>query len=315
MRINDSTWSQRDRVQFKSSYPHKLARTEIETHYSARNVLCVSFRGRIGNVMFQYASGFGIAKLKNMTLRISIHDRIAHIYNTSAQKVHRRQYCKFAFKKFEKSHCAFDENLSNFSQSYIKLYDYLQSWKYFASVVRELRQEFRFNDLVRLEAELVFHKAARSAMFYGMNATFVGVHIRRGDMFLAQINNESQVSGYNIAPVTYIENAMRYYKTRFHRVIFVVCSDDIRWVIWQFGRYQKLLNLVFIHRKPEVDLAVLGMCNHTVMTTGTFGWWAGWLAGGTTVYYKHYVKETSALRSQFSADFSDYFYPGWIPME
>ncbi|XP_060583087.1 galactoside alpha-(1,2)-fucosyltransferase 2-like [Ruditapes philippinarum] len=286
-----------------------------EVYYSPVNVLCVSFQGRLGNLMFQYASGFGIARQKNMTLRISKHDQIAKVFNTSAQKVHCKEYCQNAFKKFESIHCAYDPQLLNFTQIFVKLHTYLQSWKYFKSVTNSLRQELKFNDHIRATAEKIFHIATKKAKFYGQNSTYVGVHIRRGDMFYGQIKNESRISDYNIAPITYIENAMAYFKKRFPRVTFVICSDDIRWVLWRFGRYQKLLNLVFVHKKPEVDLAVLSMCNHTIMTTGTFGWWASWLAGGTTVYYKNYVKEDSVLRQQFSSDFSDFFYPGWIPME
>ncbi|XP_052280959.1 galactoside alpha-(1,2)-fucosyltransferase 1-like [Dreissena polymorpha] len=32
-----------------------------------------------------------------------------------------------------------------------------------------------------------------------------------------------------------------------------------------------------------VDMAVLSLCDHTIVSTGTFGWWAAWLAGGTTI--------------------------------
>ena len=32
-----------------------------------------------------------------------------------------------------------------------------------------------------------------------------------------------------------------------------------------------------------VDLAVLALCNHTIMDYGTFGMWAGLLAGGKII--------------------------------
>ncbi len=31
-----------------------------------------------------------------------------------------------------------------------------------------------------------------------------------------------------------------------------------------------------------MDLALLAACNHTILTYGTFGFWAGFLAGGGT---------------------------------
>lgn len=284
---------------------------------TSNNILCVSFYGRLGNLMFQYASAFGIAKQSNRTFLVSEHDVIPKIFNTSALTVPDKSYCKHAYNRLEKYHCAFDPNLANFSKDYpkVKLYQYLQSWKYFASVTNEVRKEFKFNDDITKQAEGVFHSATKTTRFYHNHSTYVGLHIRRGDMFIAQIKSRNQLSGYNIAPMLYIENAMNYFKSHYERVTFVICSDDIRWAVYQLGRYQKRLNLVFIHKEPEIDLAVLSMCNHTIMTTGTFGWWGAWLAGGTTVYYKHYVKEDSAIRKQFSDDFSDFFYLGWIPME
>lgn len=287
------------------------------TNVTSNNVLCVSFYGRLGNLMFQYASAFGIAKQTNRTFLVSEHDVIPQVFNTSAQTVPDKQYCKLAYNKLEKYHCAFDPNVANFSKLYpkVKLYQYLQSWKYFASVTNEVRKEFKFNEDITKQAEGVFNDAAKTTRFYRNHSTYIGLHIRRGDMFLAQIKSRKQAPGYNLAPMGYIEKAMSYFRSHYERVTFVICSDDIRWAVWQLGRYQQILNLVFIHKEPEIDLAVLGLCNHTIMTTGTFGWWGAWLAGGTTVYYKHYVKEDSAIRKQFSADFSDYFYHGWIPME
>jgi len=60
----------------------------------------------------------------------------------------------------------------------------------------------------------------------------------------------------------------------------------------------------------EQDLAILSQCNHTIMTVGTYGWWAGYLAGGITVYYKNFPAEGSSFYRIFSKD--DFFPPHWI---
>ena len=36
---------------------------------------------------------------------------------------------------------------------------------------------------------------------------------------------------------------------------------------------------------PERDMALLSLCEHTVVSVGSFGWWSAWLANGVTVYY------------------------------
>ena len=64
--------------------------------------------------------------------------------------------------------------------------------------------------------------------------------------------------------------------------------------------------------KPEIAMAVLTLCDHVIATVGSFGWWIGWLTGGEVTYFKWPAKEGTELRKQYSKDYSDYFYPGWI---
>ena len=60
----------------------------------------------------------------------------------------------------------------------------------------------------------------------------------------------------------------------------------------------------------EEDLAILSSCNHTIMTVGTYGWWAGYLAGGITVYYRNFPAKGSELVPWFSRE--DHFPPDWV---
>lgn len=267
--------------------------------------------------MFQYASAFGIGRAKGLTVRISKSDRIARYFNISAQQLEAGNICGHVLYRLEKFHCAYDPRMLQISNHYNWMVGpYLQSWKYFFSVTKELRREFRFKEHIAVQAQFIFKNAAKRTKYFRKGETYVGIHIRRGDMLALQKRNDTKMAGYNVAPRKYILNAMRYFMKLYHHVTFVVCSDDMKWVKREFGKYYKLLNLMLIEKNhPAVDLAILGMCNHTIMTTGTFSWWAAWLAGGTTVYYKHFIQENSFLRGQFSEDFSDYYYPGWIAME
>jgi galactoside 2-L-fucosyltransferase 1/2 len=43
-----------------------------------------------------------------------------------------------------------------------------------------------------------------------------------------------------------------------------------------------------VGNSASADLAILSSCNHSVVTAGSFGWWAAWLANGYTVYYGNY---------------------------
>ena len=129
-------------------------------------------------------------------------------------------------------------------------------------------------------------------------------------------------------------------------VVFVVCSDDTSWsqehfrsAVWRVtqqlnssnaaedefhfslrkGRentanHRPLSAKVVVVYSPggssEQDLALLSYCNHTIMTVGTFGWWAGYLAGGITVYYKEFPAPGGNLERWFSRD--DFFPSEWV---
>jgi len=96
------------------------------------------------------------------------------------------------------------------------------------------------------------------------------------------------------------------------RRLFIVCSDDPSWCLQNLPTH-RLRHAEFVSTEdPVVDLAILAMCQHTIITVGTFGWWAAWLANGTTVYFKDWPRPGSQLATATSHN--DYFPPHWIPL-
>ncbi|ESO06555.1 hypothetical protein HELRODRAFT_138004, partial [Helobdella robusta] len=63
---------------------------------------------------------------------------------------------------------------------------------------------------------------------------------------------------------------------------------------------------------PGHDLAILVMCHHNIISTGTFGWWGAWLNRGMTIFYQDWPKPNSTLASLFVKD--EFFLPYWIGM-
>ena len=66
--------------------------------------------------------------------------------------------------------------------------------------------------------------------------------------------------------------------------------------------------------EAAVDLGVLSLVDHSIITVGAFSWWAGFLARGTVVYYGQFVDADSKLRSQFDDKMADYVLPNWVKM-
>jgi galactoside 2-L-fucosyltransferase 1/2 len=120
--------------------------------------------------------------------------------------------------------------------------------------------------------------------------------------------------GFATAPESYISTAMKFYTKKFsNSVIFIICSNDRTWVRENIIRWNFKYIFVSNNKDPMVDLAILSMCDHSIITSGTFGWWGGWLAGGMVVYYKGFPAPNTSLSTRIHH--SDYYPPNWIGME
>jgi len=188
----------------------------------------------------------------------------------------------------------------------IRLCGYFQSWRYFDEFADRVRHNFRFREPVAAAAD-----AFLASMSEHRHTTRVGVHVRRGDMLIAHSG------GYTVAPPSYFRSAMRYFTERYDYVQFIVCSDDIAWCrrnLPVFVDSASNIEMQFSEaRSPQVDLAILTRCEHVIMSVGTFGWWAAWLANGTTIYYGRWPRPFSQL--DYHVNKSNYFPPNWIAME
>ncbi len=97
-------------------------------------------------------------------------------------------------------------------------------------------------------------------------------------------------------------------------VIFVLISDDPKWATDNLAPRNKLGDLYIVNRASMTkierygqirannahlltinlfssvghDLALMSLCNHTVISYGTFSFWSGFLAGGTVIKPEHF---------------------------
>ncbi|CAC5422435.1 FUT1_2 [Mytilus coruscus] len=281
-----------------------------------RGHLCPDWTGRLGNVMFQYASLFGIAKRNDMVLAIHEDDEITSVFdNLFAIRLKNKSICEHAQTWVEREPCLYDEVAANVpANRNVKHVSLLQSWKYFSHVEQAIRAQFTF----KKEVETKCHKMLKDTIIeWNSNPTnihvdklqVVGIHVRRGDYL-----DEGKIAyGYQTASAEYINKSMNYFRAKFRNVLFLAFTayywKDLLW------REKYVVGGDVVRMRPvspEVDMCVLSKCNHSIITVGSFGWWAAWLANGTAIYYKNVAKHNSSFRNDFSADMTDYFYPGWI---
>ncbi|XP_059491036.1 galactoside alpha-(1,2)-fucosyltransferase 1-like [Neocloeon triangulifer] len=232
--------------------------------------------GRFGNKFWQYATAWTMARILNRTAfvpRIVLHNLTRIFANLTIPALEDIEHCNISLEKPINKTVIRDkmneglqfegENL-NIDHKYI-LFEAILPFR------QILRSVFRFRedllDLVRQTIEEVG----------GKGQTLVGVHVRRTDFvtFLPKSYKTQLVNA------TFFKNAMQWYRDQFPGpLMFLVVSDDIPWC------RKNLLDeddVKIASKSPEHDLALLSVCNHTILDYGTFGHTAAFLSKGHTV--------------------------------
>lgn len=262
---------------------------------------------RIGNLMFNYASLLGIATRNNMTPVLPDHLVIRKYFLTPMPKgsFQKSLALYIKYEEYGRRACAYDIGTEHLPEPWdIYLQGFFQSWKYFYSIDTELRRHFSWRrDIKEKAVEHIEHITPED--YKGTAYVRIGIHVRRGDL----LEPKRQAYGYTVADADYIERAMAYFTNIYPKILFVVCSEDIPWCQENI----KGTNVVFSYSGiAMVDMAILSLCDHTIMTVGSFGWWAAWLANGTTIYYKNWPRPVSKLEYDISK--RQYFPEDWIAM-
>ena len=283
---------------------HQTSSGSGHTHTKMYSVYTSGKGGRIGNQMFEYACGYGIARMNNrsvVTHKTHFNTLWTLFTNLSVPRSGPLPHMKTMKPA---SYAAYDPKFEKLPESNVNLYGYFQSWKFFQKYERDLRAQFTFKEAIRSNASeyLVYIAQTYKSNSSDKNITFVGVHVRRGDRVTLR--------RYRVASKSYIVKAMDAFRRNFTRVHFVVCSDDIRWCKKHLGQQK---NVSFSeNRSPTMDFTILSLCNHTLSTVGTFSWWVGWMAEGVITYYTRFADPSTSLFT--SLKFDDFFLPKWIPM-
>ncbi|XP_061187114.1 galactoside alpha-(1,2)-fucosyltransferase 2-like [Saccostrea echinata] len=270
--------------------------------------VCPTFEGRLGNNLFQFASGFGIAVSKGLKFVIGEKDRVYKMLQLKNSKhlliSKDKKECIKAKVRIERRMCSYDDQIGNFTpNATFRVGNYLQSWKYFHNASRELREQFKIWVDLQKKVDHIIKVIVEKFNTTRKNVTLIAIHNRRGD-YLSRYSN-----GYNVATKEYFEKAMKFF-SNYSNPLYIVCSNDYKWSRANIPRNYKVEFI--LGNLPEVDLTLMASCDHMISSVGTYSWWASWFNKGKVTYYKWPARERSGLRVHFSSDYMDYFYPHWI---
>ncbi|KAK0042730.1 galactoside 2-alpha-L-fucosyltransferase 3 [Biomphalaria pfeifferi] len=283
---------------------------KAERTYNGQHIICHKFEGSLGSQLFQYASLLGIAAPQKRIIVARGNTSLGHVLKSPKQKRGKSQ-CKNVERLVESTCCRLDERLINLENS--KNYEIegkLRSWKYFKDSLDLIRQSVHFHDGITKHAKKRLEKTLQMYNATVTDKPIVGIYVKRGDI----LNWSSVDEGYRVAPREYFLKAMKFFRDHLRTVVsFLVLSDDIEWCKSNFLGLPGVM-LTSGHQEEAVNLATLSLLDHTIISVGSFSWWAAFLTKGKVIFYSEFVEKNSKIRNQFDASFEDYIMPGWIPM-
>jgi hypothetical protein len=267
-----------------STYSYGYETMEREKPFVSSHLM-----GYLGNQMFQIAAASALAWDNNA---------IPWFPELQGSEVHKHVFfrCNSATPKETKVSVLWREPVYTYRPiTYcpnMQIYGYFQSEKYFARYRSKLLDLFapRPDDL-----EYIKNK-------YGNlldNPNTVGVQIR-------YYKWEDPTS--NILPQLgkdYLEKAMALFPPT---SLFVVSSNNLEFAKKSLPSFAK--NVVFLQGEPNyIDLYVMSMCKHIVMTNSSFGWWAAWLNQNPN------KKIVCPKPSKYVVPLDDFYPKEWITLD
>ena len=261
---------------------------------NGEKVLSNKFIGRLGNQIHHFVAIISLATIHNFVPYFPKDSMVFWIFGFPKPELHRS--CKYSYNRAKTLYTKgppyykpWTENLSDISHnldSSITLKGLLMMWRYFCPIEGWLRENLKFNSYIQNKVKLFFKKSVPKQE----GSVYVGVHIRLKDMSERWDNKED-----------YLKKAVDYFINKYDNVIFIVCSNNIEEAKLMFPATNAVYSVPNM-KEPYVDLAVLASCDHVIMTIGTFGFWAGFLSGGTVLYHPkeypegHYLPDSPIQR-------------------
>nr|XP_005589864.1 PREDICTED: galactoside 2-alpha-L-fucosyltransferase 1 [Macaca fascicularis]XP_005589867.1 PREDICTED: galactoside 2-alpha-L-fucosyltransferase 1 [Macaca fascicularis]XP_015297258.1 PREDICTED: galactoside 2-alpha-L-fucosyltransferase 1 [Macaca fascicularis] len=264
--------------------------------------------GRFGNQMGQYATLLALAQLNGRRAFIlpAMHAALAPVFRITLPVLAPEVDSRTPWRELQ-LHDWMSEEYADLRDPFLKLSGFPCSWTFFHHLREQIRREFTLHDHLREEAQSVLGQL-RLGRTGDRPRTFVGVHVRRGDYLQVMPQRWKGVVGDS----AYLRQAMDWFRARHEAPVFVVTSNGMEWCKENIDTSQGDVTFAGDGQEatPWKDFALLTQCNHTIMTIGTFGFWAAYLAGGDTVYLANFTLPDSEFLKIFKPEAA--FLPEWV---
>jgi hypothetical protein len=262
-------------------------------------MIITELKGRLGNQMFQYATGYAVAKRSNVSHRIDsvrfteyfrlteYRNRPPQLYffPISAQEASPDERSCVASEGVELS-----ENGHAFDPRLMERWHhaYLRGWWQSENYFNEFRRDLLLSQFVPMGWS---KNSADADIIKQMRENIsIAVHIRRGDY----VTNPSTTEFLGVLPERYYQAANARILDEISRrkyskekndireekkdIVYFIFSDDIEWARsnLQFLNPRMLVSHNGVER-GHFDMYLMSQANHHIIANSSFSWWGAWL--------------------------------------
>ncbi|ESO03106.1 hypothetical protein HELRODRAFT_173990 [Helobdella robusta] len=236
------------------------------------------------------------------------------VYDANKTVVLKERFGPFVYDPiFENPH----KNSTVESKEIILLCGYFQNYKYVEKIDKKLKMIFTFYNETQSKVQNFIDHHKKTSAKNRSNVATVGIHIRRGDFLIKFHRNR----GFAVVDENFINSTVNYFyklwtAKNVEFILYFIASEDEAWVnsvVKKLNFARALNKAAFVFSTSNggpFDMCLISMCDGVITSSGSFSWWAGWLANTTTIYFTGYPRKGSALGEGF--DRKTYQKPDWI---
>ncbi|XP_056398503.1 galactoside alpha-(1,2)-fucosyltransferase 2-like [Hyla sarda] len=270
-----------------------------------KGMMTILPQGRFGNQIGEYAALYALAKMNDYQAYLlpEMHQEFSSLFKLKLPVISKDADKRIKWKQYPLNNWMCPE-YRNITGENVKLKGFVYSWTFYHHLKSELLEELTFHDFVKDEVNSYLAQVRGDRK----NVTFVGVHVRRGDYEQLFVKQKRGV----LADKNYLQKATDYFRNKYQNPIFVVTSNGMKWCKDNINN--SLGDVYFAgdgnEGSPARDFAILAHCNHTIMTFGSFGIWAAYLAGGEAMHLTNYSAPDSSYLKYVK--YEAIYLPEWI---
>jgi hypothetical protein len=264
-------------------------------------MIIVRLMGGLGNQLFQYAFARALSIEKNVELKLDLNflndktfkenftyrDFELDKFNLEFKFATKFEINKFSNSRFNNLLCKLSLKKNNvylnertYNHQNVKVLNdiyldgYWQSELYFENYKKIIIKDLKFKDVNKVNNSFYEN-------YLYNNQNTVSVHIRRGDY----VQNLNINAYHGTCDTEYYNKAINFINSKIKNPIFFFFSDDIDWVIKNFG---KRYNYNYIDFNTEnnnyLDMFLMSKCSHNIIANSSFSWWGAYLNQNSNKY-------------------------------